>query len=124
MINIKGHIVDVVRREIFDGELVIKGEKIVEVRRCELPASETPWSYIMPGFVDAHVHIESSMIVPHKFARIAVSHGTIGVIADPHEIGNVLGVEGVDYMIRSGKERLVVYLPWVATLRPAEKSSM
>lgn len=104
MENVKGHIVDVVRREIFDGELVIKDGKIAEVKRCQLPEREKPWPYVMPGFIDAHVHIESSMIVPHKFARIAVSHGTIGVIADPHEIGNVLGVEGVDYMIRSGKE--------------------
>ena len=104
MEKIKGHIVDVVRREIYDGELVIEGEKIVEVKRCELPEREKPWPYLMPGFIDGHVHIESSMIVPHKFARIAVSHGTIGVIADPHEIGNVLGVEGVNYMIRSGRE--------------------
>lgn len=102
MKNVKGHIVDVVRREIFDGEVVIDDEKIVEVKPCELPASEKPWPYIMPGFIDAHVHIESSMMVPHRFAHIAVSHGTIGVIADPHEIGNVLGTEGVDYMIRSG----------------------
>ena len=100
--GVKGHIVDVVHREIFDGELIIEGEKIVEVRHCELDASR--WPYIMPGFIDSHVHIESSMMVPHKFARIAVSHGTIGVVADPHEIGNVLGVRGVDYMIRSGKE--------------------
>lgn len=104
MENIKGHIVDVVRREIFDGEVVIKDEKIAEIRRCTLPEREKPWPYILPGFIDAHVHIESSMMVPHKFARIAVSHGTIGVIADPHEIGNVLGVEGVNYMIRSGRE--------------------
>ena len=100
----KGHIVDVVRREIFDGELVIDGEKIVEVKRCELPVREKPWPYVMPGFIDSHVHIESSMMVPYKFAYIAASQGTIGVIADPHEIGNVLGVEGVDYMIRSGRE--------------------
>ena len=103
MESVKGHIVDVVRREIYDGELVIKDGIIAEVKRCELPESETPWPYIMPGFIDAHVHIESSMIVPHKFARIAVSHGTIGVIADPHEIGNVLGIAGIDYMIRSGR---------------------
>ena len=104
MNSMKGHIVDVVRREIFDGELVIQDGKIVEVKRCELPEREKPWPYVMPGFIDGHVHIESSMMVPHKFARIAVSHGTIGVIADPHEIGNVLGVEGIDYMIRSGHE--------------------
>lgn len=87
MNNVKGHIVDVVSREIFDGELVIEGEQIVEVRRCQLPTNENTWPYIMPGFIDSHVHIESSMMVPHKFAHIAVSHGTIGVIADPHEIG-------------------------------------
>ena len=106
MENVKGHIVDVVRREIYDGEIIVREGQIVDVRRCELPEGGKPWPYIMPGFIDAHVYIESSMMVPHKFARIAVSHGTIGVIADPHEIGNVLGVEGVDYMIRSGHESL------------------
>jgi adenine deaminase len=104
MNSIKGHIVDVVHHEIFDGELMIEGERIVEVKRSELPASVKPWPYIIPGFIDSHVHIESSMMVPRKFARIAVIHGTIGVIADPHEIGNVMGIEGVDYMIRSGNE--------------------
>ncbi len=110
MNSMKGHIVDVVHREIFDGELIIEGERIAEVRRCKLPASEeqngraTRWPYLMPGFIDSHVHIESSMMVPRMFARVAVSHGTTGVIADPHEIGNVLGVKGVDYMIRSGHE--------------------
>ena len=102
MNNMKGHIVDVIRRELFDGELVIEGENIVEVKRCQL--DEGKWPYLLPGFIDSHVHIESSMMVPRKFARVAVSHGTIGVIADPHEIGNVLGVAGVDYMIRSGRE--------------------
>ena len=104
MKKIKGHIVDVVRREIFDGEIIVKDGQIADISRCELPVGEKPWPYIMPGFIDAHVHIESSMMVPHKFARIAVSHGTIGVIADPHEIGNVLGIKGIDYMIRSGQE--------------------
>lgn len=100
----KGHIVDVVRREIFDGELMIKDDKIVEVKRCTLPERKKPWPYLMPGFIDSHVHIESSMMVPREFARIAVSHGTIGIVADPHEIGNVLGVEGVDYMIRASRQ--------------------
>ena len=119
MMNVKGHIVDVKRREIFDGELVIEGEKIVEVKRCKLPESKNPWPYLMPGFIDGHVHIESSMMVPHKFARIAVSHGTIGAIADPHEIGNVLGVEGVDYMIRSGKEARFNFLFGAPSCVPA-----
>lgn len=101
--NFQGHIVDVVSREIFDGVLTVKDGIITEVRRCELPRRRTPWPYLLPGFIDSHVHVESSLMVPPEFARIAVSHGTIGVIADPHEIGNVLGVEGVDYMIRAGR---------------------
>ena len=119
MEKIKGHIVDVVRREIFDGELVIENETIVEIKPCKLPEDEKPWPYVMPGFIDSHVHIESSMMVPHKFARIAVSHGTIGVVADPHEIGNVLGVEGVDYMIRSGNEARFNFLFGAPSCVPA-----
>ena len=99
----KGHIVDVVRREIFDGELVVDEGRIVKVKKCKLPQNEKQWPYLMPGFIDSHVHIESSMMAPCEFARVAASHGTIGVVADPHEIGNVLGIEGVDYMINSGK---------------------
>ena len=98
----QGHIVDVVAHEIFDGALVVEDKRIVAIKREKLPEREKPYPYIMPGFIDRHVHIESSMMVPHEFARIAVSHGTIGVVADPHEIANVLGVEGVNFMIRSG----------------------
>ena len=119
MENVKGHIVDVVRREIYDGELIIKDGRITEVKRGTLPEQEKPWPYVMPGFIDAHVHIESSMMVPHKFARIAVSHGTIGVVADPHEIGNVLGINGVDYMIRSGKEARFNFLFGAPSCVPA-----
>lgn len=115
----KGHIVDVVHREIFDGELIVKDGKIVDIKRCELPSGAKSWPYIMPGFIDSHVHIESSMMVPHKFARIAASHGTIGVIADPHEIGNVLGVAGVDYMIRSSKEASFNFLFGAPSCVPA-----
>ena len=100
----QGHIVDVVNHEIFDGSLIVEDGKIIEIKHCELPRLEKPWPYLMPGFIDSHVHIESSMMVPHEFARIAVSHGTIGVIADPHEIANVLGVKGVDFMIQSGRQ--------------------
>ncbi len=98
----QGHIVDVLAHEIFDGALVVEDKRIVAIKREKLPEREKPYPYIMPGFIDSHVHIESSMMVPHEFARIAVSHGTIGVVADPHEIANVLGVEGVNFMIRSG----------------------
>jgi adenine deaminase len=60
--------------------------------------------YILPGFIDAHIHIESSMLIPSEFARLATPHGTVATVSDPHEIGNVLGIEGVRYMIRNGKQ--------------------
>ncbi len=100
----QGHIVDVVRREVFDGEVVVEEDRIKQVKRCELPDNGKAWPYLMPGFIDSHVHIESSMMSPCEFAHVASSHGTIGVVADPHEIGNVLGIEGVDYMIKSGRD--------------------
>ena len=91
-------------REIFDGTLTVEDGKITEIKHCKLPEREKPYPYLMPGFIDSHVHIESSLMVPHEFARIAVSHGTIGVVADPHEIANVLGLAGIDYMIQSGSQ--------------------
>ena len=91
-----------VRREVFDGEVVVENGRIKQVKRCKLPGNGKAWPYLMPGFVDSHVHIESSMMTPCEFAHVASSHGTIGVVTDPHEIGNVLGVEGIDYMIQSG----------------------
>jgi adenine deaminase len=100
----QGHIVDVLSREIFDGTLTVEDGKITEIKHCKLPEREKPYPYLMPGFIDSHVHIESSLMVPHEFARIAVSHGTIGVVADPHEIANVLGLAGIDYMIQSGSQ--------------------
>ncbi|MDN5202996.1 adenine deaminase [Fulvivirgaceae bacterium BMA10] len=98
--TISGNIVDVVNEKIFPGELHLNNgtiEKIVETRDVEN-------QYILPGFIDSHVHIESSMLVPSEFARLAVVHGTVATISDPHEIGNVLGVRGVNYMIENGKQ--------------------
>lgn len=100
----KGNIVDVVRREIYDGELIVTDGRISRIRQCSLPDSMEPWPYLMPGFIDSHVHIESSMMMPAEFARVASEHGTIGAIADPHEIANVMGVEGVDVMIHLGRQ--------------------
>ncbi len=98
----KGHIVDVIGRQIFDGEVVVEGKRISEIRKCTIPADCK--DYIMPGFIDSHVHIESSMMLPSEFARVAVEHGTIGAITDPHEIGNVLGEEGIDFMVKSSRQ--------------------
>lgn len=102
MDSYKGHIVDVVRRRIFDGEVVVNDGRIVAINECEVPAGSS--DYIMPGFIDSHVHIESSMMMPSEFARMAVEHGTTGIVTDPHEIANVLGEEGIDYMIKSSRQ--------------------
>lgn len=115
---INGHIVDVVGREIYDGELIIKGDKIVNIKRHKLDDSKT-WPYLLPGFIDSHVHIESTMLVPSQYALVAVSNGTIGVIADAHEIGNVLGVEGVDFMIQNGREATFNFLFGAPSCVPA-----
>ncbi len=65
--------------------------------------TSAPDHFILPGLIDAHVHIESSMLVPSEFARLAVVHGTVATVSDPHEIANVLGIAGVDYMVENGK---------------------
>jgi adenine deaminase len=97
---IKSNLIDLVAKEIYAAELTIEDNRICTVKRI----NEQCNTYILPGFVDAHVHVESSMLVPSEFARIAVTHGTVGTISDPHEIANVLGVAGVDYMIDNAKQ--------------------
>ena len=96
----KGHIADIVGRRIFDGEITVDEGRIVSVMESNDVPSDAP--YFLPGFIDSHVHIESSMMVPAEFARVAVEQGSIGVVADPHEIANVLGIKGIDFMIKSG----------------------
>ena len=98
--NVKGNIIDILNKRIFKGEVVIENGHISAIR--EVNHSEE--NYILPGFVDAHIHIESSMLVPSEFAKIAVVHGTVATVSDPHEIANVLGVKGVDFMIENGKK--------------------
>jgi len=97
---IQGNIVDIVNRRIFKGEVEFSQGKIQAIRETEHEKE----GFILPGFVDAHIHIESSMLVPSEFAKIAVTHGTIATVSDPHEIANVLGVEGVHFMIENGKK--------------------
>ena len=98
--KITGHLIDIRQKSIFDAAITIEGTKIVSIE----PAVNVADQYLLPGFVDAHVHIESSMVVPSEFARMAVVHGTVATVSDPHEIGNVLGVAGVEYMIENGKQ--------------------
>ncbi len=97
---VKGNVVDILNRRIFKGEVEVKSGKIVSVKE----ANHNQENYISPGFIDAHIHIESSMLVPSEFAKIAVKHGTVATVSDPHEIANVLGVKGVAFMIENGKK--------------------
>ncbi len=95
-----GTILDVLNHDTYQGTLEITDGRISAIIRE--PVSET--QYILPGFIDAHVHVESSMLVPSEFARLAVPHGTVATVSDPHEIGNVLGLRGVEYMLDNGKK--------------------
>ena len=98
--KICGKIIDIHNRKIFGGEIDIKGGKIAGI----IERDNVRDVYIMPGLIDAHIHIESSMITPGSFATAAVSRGTIGTVSDPHEIANVLGIEGINFMIEDGKK--------------------
>ena len=98
--NISGQIVDVVNSRIFRGTVTVSNGKIEGIIEEDNDENQI----IMPGFVDSHVHIESSLLVPTEFARLVVPHGTVASVSDPHEIANVLGVEGVRYMIEVGKK--------------------
>ncbi|MEO6948385.1 MAG: adenine deaminase [Ginsengibacter sp.] len=99
---VKGNIVDIESKKIFFGEVVVDHGKIFSINETGSPKEGFP--FITPGFIDAHVHIESSMLVPTEFAKLAVVHGTVATISDPHEIANVCGIEGVEYMIANGKK--------------------
>lgn len=99
--KISGHIVDVVNRQLINGHLIISDGKIAQI----IEDNQVPDQYIIPGFIDAHIHIESSMLLPSEFARQAVIHGTVACVCDPHEIANVCGVSGIDYMIENGQKQ-------------------
>jgi len=95
-----GQIADVVAGRIFKGEIYVKEGRIVDIRET----AKADKHFIVPGLVDAHIHIESSMLVPSEFARLAVVHGTVATVSDPHEIANVVGVRGVDYMLDNAEK--------------------
>ena len=98
--KLRGHIVDIHNHRIFKGEVTVVNGKIQSIVEKDCDATH----FIMPGFIDAHIHIESSMLVPSEFARVAVRHGTVATVSDPHEIANVLGVHGVEFMIENAKK--------------------
>lgn len=97
--TITGQLIDLFQRKIYPAEIDIKDGIISSIRETEKISDQ----YIMCGFIDAHIHIESSMLVPTAFAQMAVVHGTVATVSDPHEIANVCGEEGVHYMIANSK---------------------
>src|SRR6187200_449303 len=100
--SIQANLVDIPQQTIYPAEVVVSDGKIISITRdhdLRLPIA----GYILPGFIDAHVHIESSMLIPSEFAKLAVVHGTVATVSDPHEIANVCGMEGVEFMIENGK---------------------
>lgn len=101
--SVTGNLVDIPNKHIYGATLWIENGHIKRIEASSEPINPA-LPYIMPGFIDSHVHIESSMLVPSEFARLAVLHGTIGTISDPHEIANVCGVAGVEFMIENGKQ--------------------
>jgi adenine deaminase len=101
--NLAIQLVDIDQRSICPAKIFIQNNRIVAIEPIDESAIQTA-GFLMPGFVDSHVHIESSMLIPSEFARIAVMHGTVGTVSDPHEIANVCGLEGVQFMINNGKE--------------------
>jgi len=99
--NIAGNIVDLQNEKIFKGRVYVENGYIKSVEHDDTITEEQT---LLPGLIDAHIHVESSMLIPSEFARLAVVHGTVATVSDPHEIANVLGIEGIKFMIRNGKK--------------------
>jgi len=93
--HIKGNLVDVNKNKIYAAEITIRGKRIIDIKKTNKKYS----NFLLPGLVDAHIHIESSMLTPSRFAEVVVPHGTVATVSDPHEIANVMGVRGINFMI-------------------------
>jgi adenine deaminase len=107
--QVKGNIANIPGKKFFSGVITIEGGGITAIdKKADGINGSLP--FILPGFIDSHVHIESSMLVPSEFARLAVVHGTVATVSDPHEIANVCGVEGVEFMIaNAGNVNFKIY---------------
>jgi adenine deaminase len=96
--TIGANIIDIINKKIYSGEILVNGSRIKKIT----PTRNTYKIFVIPGLIDAHIHIESSMLVPSEFSRLAVRHGTVATVSDPHEIANVLGIEGIKLMHSNG----------------------
>ncbi|HSU51091.1 MAG TPA: amidohydrolase family protein, partial [Segetibacter sp.] len=99
---IKGNLVDILNKRIFAAKVEVDNGMIAKIE--EIDSDDPVQGFILPGFVDSHVHVESSMLIPSEFAKLAVVHGTVATVSDPHEIANVCGMAGVEFMIDNGKQ--------------------
>lgn len=99
-------VVDVYQAEILQGDVAIVDGRIAGVGKGYQGAEsiDLQGKFVAPGFIDPHIHVESSYVTPEEFGRLLVPHGTTTVLADPHEIVNVLGLQGLDYMVEAAKE--------------------
>ncbi len=102
--HIDANLIDISGREIFAARVAVAAGRIASIEPISDRAIDVSLPYVLPGFVDAHIHIESSMLVPSEFARLAIRHGTVATVSDPHEIANVVGIEGIDFMINDGNK--------------------
>ncbi len=117
-LQIAGNIIDVKKRKIFSGTLAIENGKIKKIIQDNKKYS----NYILPGFIDSHIHIESTLLTPQEFSRIVVQHGTIAVVADPHEIANVGGLKAVDFFIKQAEKSSLKIFFSVPSCVPATKN--
>ncbi|MCX6291439.1 MAG: adenine deaminase [Bacteroidetes bacterium] len=115
--SITGNIADVLNRVIFYGTIHISDGKIKSIEK--ISNERAGEKFILPGFVDSHIHIESSMLLPYEFSRIALVHGTVATVSDPHEIANVMGVDGIRYMIRNAEHSPLKFYFGVPSCVPA-----
>jgi adenine deaminase len=115
IMELAGNIVDIHNCEIYPGVVTVTGDRIVSIERN----TNSYECYILPGFIDAHVHVESSMLLPTEFARAVVGHGTVAVVNDPHEIANVLGTAGVEAMMEESKKAVIKFFYGIPSCVPA-----
>ena len=99
--SVRGQVADIKNKLFYAAELLVENGSITSITKIE---ADENLPFILPGFIDSHVHIESSMLIPSEFARLAVVHGTVATVSDPHEIANVCGMDGVEFMIENGKK--------------------
>ncbi len=100
MLELKGNIVDVTKNRIYPGKIIVQDGKIKQIKEID----ECLSTYLLPGFIDGHIHIDSSMLCPQRFAEVVVPHGTTSVVSDIHEIANVMGLSGIEYMIKDASK--------------------